>query len=104
MTNDNKLQYSTDDTTEKVEAPKKQQVEQPEQTETTQQEEQKSGSRVRVRILPIWLRIVIVLLLLVIVIVIGVIFGYSVLGDGDASDALKWETWQHIIDIIRGVE
>jgi lipopolysaccharide/colanic/teichoic acid biosynthesis glycosyltransferase len=101
MTNDNKLQYSTDDTTEKVEAPKKQQEE---QTETTQQEEQKSGSRVRVRILPIWLRIVIVLLLLVIVIVIGVIFGYSVLGDGDASDALKWETWQHIIDIIRGVE
>lgn len=60
--------------------------------------------RVRLRLIPIWLRVLLVICLLVGVSVIGLVVGYSGLGDGDAADALKWKTWQHIIDIIRGVE
>jgi cobalamin biosynthesis Mg chelatase CobN len=69
-----------------------------------QQNEQNSTDRVRIRLIPVWLRVLLVLCLLIIVVVVGLIFGYSVLGDGNTSDALKWDTWQHIIDIIRGVE
>ena len=59
---------------------------------------------VRIRLLPIWLRIILVLLLFIIVIAIGLVFGYSVIGEGQSSDALKWSTWKHILDIMNGVE
>ena len=57
---------------------------------------------VQIRMFPIWLRIVIVLLLIVIAAALGSMIGYGVIGDGNAQDALKWETWQHIIDIMSG--
>ncbi len=57
---------------------------------------------VQIRLFPIWLRIVIVLLLVVIAAALGAMIGYGVIGDGNAKDALKWETWQHIIDIMSG--
>lgn len=57
---------------------------------------------VQIRMFPIWLRIVIVLLLIVIAAALGSMVGYGVIGDGNAKDALKWETWQHIIDIMSG--
>lgn len=60
--------------------------------------------RVRIRLIPIWLRVLIVLILLVGAILLGAIFGYSVIGDGEASDILNKETWQHIFDIMNGVE
>lgn len=59
---------------------------------------------VQIRLLPIWLRVLLVLLLFVVVAAIGVVFGYSVIGEGEAGDALKWSTWKHILDIMNGVE
>ncbi|KYG90254.1 MULTISPECIES: DNA-directed RNA polymerase subunit beta [Metasolibacillus] len=59
---------------------------------------------VQIRLIPIWLRIVLVLALLVGAAIGGVMFGYGFLGGGEASDALKWSTWQHIFDIIEGKE
>ena len=59
---------------------------------------------IRIRLVPIWLRIVLILLLFIIVTAIGIVFGYSVIGEGEAGDALKWSTWKHILDIMNGVE
>ena len=59
---------------------------------------------VQIRLLPIWLRIILVLLLFIIVTAIGLIFGYSIIGEGESGDALKWSTWKHILDIMNGVE
>lgn len=56
----------------------------------------------RIRLIPIWLRVVIVLLLWIFVVMFGLMIGFSVLGDGNALDVLKWGTWQHILDIIGG--
>ena len=33
---------------------------------------------------------------------IGLTVGYSYIGDGQAEDALKWSTWQHLLDIMNG--
>lgn len=57
---------------------------------------------VQIRLFPIWLRIIIVLVLIIIAAALGAMVGYGVIGDGKAADALKWETWQHIIDIMSG--
>ncbi|XUX07631.1 DNA-directed RNA polymerase subunit beta [Sporosarcina sp. UB5] len=59
---------------------------------------------VQVRLLPIWLRIVLVLLLLTGAAISGAIIGYGYIGDGQPADALKKETWTHILDIINGKE
>ena len=60
--------------------------------------------KVRLRLIPIWLRIIIVLLLFIVAVILGLVVGYGVIGDGAASDVLKWETWQHLLDIINGEE
>jgi hypothetical protein len=57
---------------------------------------------VRIRLFPIWLRIILVLAIIVIAMVLGVMVGYGIIGDGEPADALKWRTWQHIIDIMSG--
>ncbi|MFF5993886.1 DNA-directed RNA polymerase subunit beta [Lysinibacillus sp. KU-BSD001] len=64
--------------------------------------EEKSTRWVQIRLIPIWLRIILVLLLFIVAGAIGVVFGYSVIGEGNASDALKWSTWEHILDILNG--
>lgn len=74
------------------------------QAKPVQDSGDKESRWVRIRLLPIWLRIIIVIVLFVAVAIIGVIFGYSVIGEGSAGDALKWETWQHILDIMNGKE
>ncbi|WP_042470931.1 DNA-directed RNA polymerase subunit beta [Bacillus ndiopicus] len=70
--------------------------------------EKKETSRrirwVQIRLIPIWLRIVLILALLAGAAIGGVMIGYGLLGGGEASDALKWSTWQHILDIIEGKE
>jgi len=66
--------------------------------------EEQSRRFVRIRLVPIWLRIILILLLFIIVTAIGLVFGYSIIGEGQSSDALKWSTWKHILDIINGVE
>lgn len=58
----------------------------------------------RTRLIPIWLRLVIVLFLLLIASMFGLMIGYGVIGDGEPLDALKWGTYQHILDIISGKE
>lgn len=73
-------------------------AEQPnEQTDTT---EGKFKINFRTRKFPIWLRIIVVLILLIISLLLGLIVGYAFFGDGEVADALKIETYQHILDII----
>lgn len=57
---------------------------------------------VQIRLFPIWLRIILVIVLIVLAAVLGAMVGYGVIGDGEPREVLKWETWQHIIDIISG--
>ncbi|SDC04635.1 DNA-directed RNA polymerase subunit beta [Terribacillus halophilus] len=54
----------------------------------------------RRRLFPIWLRLLVVPLILVIFLMLGMLFGYGVLGDGNALDVLKRDTWTHIYDLI----
>lgn len=63
-------------------------------------EEKRKRRKPRRRIFPIWLRIIFVILGCIAAVLGGVMVGYGVLGEGVPEDALKKETWQHIIDII----
>lgn len=56
--------------------------------------------RERIRAFPIWLRIVVVFILAIITLMVGLVFGYSVIGDGSVIDAFKLETWRHMVHII----
>lgn len=95
MTNDNNQQQQQQSTTSApVESKKRSNTE----------EQGTVHKRVRLRLIPIWLRILLVLLLFIVAATIGLMFGYAGLGDGNATDALKWSTWQHMLDIIRGVQ
>lgn len=64
----------------------------------------KQKNELNYRLIPIWLRIVIVLILLLLATIVGLIIGYSGIGDGKLLDSLKWGTYQHILDIISGKE
>ncbi|ANU10064.1 hypothetical protein A1A1_06092 [Planococcus antarcticus DSM 14505] len=57
---------------------------------------------VQIRLFPIWLRIIMVVALISLAAVFGAMVGFGVIGDGEPADALKWETWQHILDIMDG--
>ena len=57
---------------------------------------------VQLRLIPIWLRIILVVILWVVIAAVGLNVGYSLIGDGQAKDALKWSTWQHLLDIMNG--
>lgn len=73
-------------------------------SEKEQTQAPKKTMWVQIRLFPIWLRILIVLALIVLACVLGVMVGYGVIGDGEPKDALKWETWQHILDIMSGTK
>lgn len=75
---------------------KKAKTEEPEKTEP------KKTWWVQIRLFPIWLRIILVIALIVLAAVLGAMVGFGVIGDGKPADALKWETWQHILDIMSG--
>lgn len=74
------------------------------QTRKAQKEKKKQAkqklARPRRRIFPIWLRLIVVLTLSATALIVGLMIGYGVLGDGNPIDALKIETWQHLIDIV----
>ncbi|APC49720.1 DNA-directed RNA polymerase subunit beta [Virgibacillus halodenitrificans] len=74
------------------------------QQKQKQREEKKNNKRPRLRVFPIWLRIIVVLLLCAIALTAGLMIGYGVIGDGTPTDALKKDTWQHIIDIVTKTE
>lgn len=75
---------------------------------TTGEQNAPEGSRpevgrwVQIRLIPIWLRVLLFLVGVIAAAVLGVMFGYGVIGDGKALDALKPETWQHIWKMIKG--
>lgn len=64
----------------------------------------RAKKRARIRVFPIWLRLVLIVLLCTVSLIGGVMFGFGVIGDGKPFDALRVETWQHILDLINGVE
>lgn len=74
------------------------------QEKNKQKQEKRKNKKPRRRIFPIWLRIIVVLLFAAGALILGLMIGYGVLGDGVARDALKMETWQHIIDIVKKTE
>lgn len=71
-------------------------------TEKRAQKKEARMKRPRRRVLPIWLRIIIVLLLCAGALITGLMIGYGVIGDGSPADALRKETWQHLIEIVTG--
>lgn len=57
------------------------------------------------RIFPIWLRLIVIFLLAVFALILGMIVGYTILGDGtNALEVLTFDFWKNILDIINGVE
>lgn len=71
---------------------------------TPKAKKEKKSKKGRRRVLPIWLRIIIVLLLSTLALILGAMVGYGIIGDGNPTDALEWETWQHIFDIVTKTE
>ena len=65
-----------------------------------QKKTREKKKRIRVRLIPIWLRIIIVLILLGVSIMLGAMFGYAVMGGGEAKDIFEKSTWTHIVDLV----
>jgi|SRR5690625_1556201 len=74
------------------------------QEKDKRKQERLRSKKPRRRIFPIWLRIIVVLLLSVAALAAGLMIGYGIVGDGVPTDALKFETWQHILDIVNKEE
>lgn len=70
-----------------------------EEKEKRKQEKVKLA-RPKARIIPIWLRLIMVATFSAAALIIGLMIGYGVIGDGNPIEALKVETWQHLIDIV----
>ncbi|WP_017726032.1 DNA-directed RNA polymerase subunit beta [Halalkalibacterium ligniniphilum] len=65
-------------------------------------EKKRRPKRERIRLIPIWLRLILVAVLVSASLLLGVMFGYGVVGNGEPLDALKMETWQHILNLMDG--
>jgi Na+-transporting methylmalonyl-CoA/oxaloacetate decarboxylase beta subunit len=74
------------------------------QEKVKRKQERLQRKKPRRRIFPIWLRIIVVLLFSALALVAGLMVGYGIIGDGVPTDALKIETWQHIVDIVKKTE
>ena len=74
------------------------------QAEKAEMKEKKKTWWVQIRLFPIWLRIILVSALIFGAMAAGLMIGYGYIGDGEPKDALKWETWQHILNILNGKE
>lgn len=68
------------------------------------QKETRPNRRIRIRLLPIWLRVLIVMLLIVLAVTLGAMFGYGVMGGGDAMEIFNKSTWTHILDLVNKEE
>ena len=69
-------------------------------TEDNEQQSKRMPKWVQVRLFPILVRVIIVLALAGGSLILGLMVGYGIIGDGSPADALKKETWTHIIDIV----
>ena len=67
-------------------------------------DEKRKKKKPRRRIFPIWVRIIVLLIFSCVALIGGLMVGYGILGDGVPRDALKVETWQHILDIVKKKE
>ncbi|WP_208590756.1 DNA-directed RNA polymerase subunit beta [Gracilibacillus suaedae] len=90
---------ATNKKTNKADEQKKAQT-QTKKEKRADKKKQKEKKYVR-RIIPIWAKVLIIVVLSLFALMIGLIVGFSILGDGSPLDALKWETWQHIIDFVK---
>lgn len=55
------------------------------------------------RIVPVWLKVLLVLVLSLFALAIGLIIGFTIIGDGgEPLDILKMETWKHIYELVWG--
>lgn len=71
-----------------------------EQKKERREETKGENRKYRRRLFPIWLRILVVLVLTAVALLLGLMVGYGVIGDGNPTDALKIETWRHIINLV----
>lgn len=55
----------------------------------------------RKRKFPIILRVILILGLIGASLILGLMFGYGILGQGEAKEILEKDTWQHIVDIVK---
>jgi len=53
------------------------------------------------RVFPIWLRLIVIFCLCIVALLVGLVVGYSILGDGAPTDVFQKETWKHIIDLVK---
>src|SRR5699024_1962300 len=53
------------------------------------------------RIFPILLRFIVISCLFIVALLVGLVIGYSILGDGAPTDVFQKETWKHIIDLVK---
>ncbi|HLS09906.1 DNA-directed RNA polymerase subunit beta [Lentibacillus sp.] len=103
--NERQREKAGDKVTRQEQKQKQQQEVSPDQMTRKEQkkkrkQEKRKHKKPRRRIFPIWLRIIVVLVLSIIALASGLMIGYGVIGDGNPTDALEWQTWQHIIDIV----
>lgn len=78
--------------------------EQVKQAKKEMKAERESGEkrrRIRIRLIPLWLRLVLIAVSIVLCVILGAMFGYSVMGNGDATDVFDKSTWTHVMDLIK---
>jgi len=49
---------------------------------------------------PIWLRFVLLGSICLVAVLSGAIIGYGLIGNGSPLDALRFDTWKHIVDLV----
>ena len=64
------------------------------------QQKKRTPKWVQIRRFPIIIRLALVIALVAASLIIGLMVGYGVIGDGNPQDALKKETWTHILDLV----
>ncbi|MBS4761891.1 DNA-directed RNA polymerase subunit beta [Carnobacteriaceae bacterium zg-ZUI252] len=52
-------------------------------------------------VLKVLFYIVLILAMALVCFVVGMMIGYSVLGDGNAFDVLDWKTWEYILKFLK---
>lgn len=91
---------SLDNSNQKV-AETREQVKQAKKEMKAERESGEKRKRIRIRLIPLWLRLLIIAVLIVLCVILGAMFGYSVMGNGKATDVFEKSTWTHIIDLIK---
>lgn len=91
---------SLDNSNQKV-AETREQVKQAKKELKAERESGEKRKRMRIRLIPLWLRLLIIAVLFVLCVILGAMFGYSVMGNGKATDVFEKSTWTHITDLIK---